>query len=490
MAAFVVVFPYFPALNSPNENVRVWAARAIAAHGTLAIDAVEREWGEVGDRAAHGGRRYSGKAPGTSLLGVPVLVAQAAAWRALGLGAPTPRATTRALRLFAVALPLALFFLWFGRAAARATGSPAARDLLTLGLGLGTLMYPMGVLFVGHALAAAAGFGAFLLVRGARDADSPARSLALAGGLAGLAVLLEYQALLVAIAVAGYALFAHGRRSLAFFLGALPAAGALLAYHAAAFGSPFAFPYAFVDDPAYRLAGHGAGFFGLGAPRAAVAAKLLGATDVGLFAWSPFLLLGAAGAALALLRGPRAEAAVVLGVVAALVALVSGMANWRAGWCAGGPRYLTAATPFLAWGVVLGWKTLHDRIAARAALVAGLAAAIVLCGIAGAHFPHYPPQFASPVFDVSLRLLGEGLAADGLGRALGLPGAAAMAPAGAALAGALALAFAALRGRRAALAAAIFGAAALLWLSARAGGATAAGDDALAFLRLVWFSPR
>ncbi len=44
-AAYLFVFPYFAALNNPNENVRVWATRAIAHHGTFAIDPVMRRVG-------------------------------------------------------------------------------------------------------------------------------------------------------------------------------------------------------------------------------------------------------------------------------------------------------------------------------------------------------------------------------------------------------------------------------------------------------------
>ncbi len=55
--AYLVVFPYFERLGTPNESVRVWATRAIVAHGTFAIDAVEREWGPVQDRARVGDRR-------------------------------------------------------------------------------------------------------------------------------------------------------------------------------------------------------------------------------------------------------------------------------------------------------------------------------------------------------------------------------------------------------------------------------------------------
>src|SRR4051812_24204488 len=99
--AYVFVFPYFERLNNPNENVRVWTTRAIVAHGTVGIDQVEKEWGEVSDRAAFGGRRFSSKAPGTSLLGVPVLFVETKLFHLFGAGDPSKRATTWALRVFA-----------------------------------------------------------------------------------------------------------------------------------------------------------------------------------------------------------------------------------------------------------------------------------------------------------------------------------------------------------------------------------------------------
>src|SRR5206468_347395 len=112
------------------------------------------------------------------------------------------------------------------------TASPLARDLLIVALGLGTLLYPYGVIFVGHGLAAAAAFGGYMvLARGQRRAD-----LAWAGFLAGWAVMFEYQAVLVALALAAYALHRHRARVVAFLLGALPPAAALAVYHTALFG--------------------------------------------------------------------------------------------------------------------------------------------------------------------------------------------------------------------------------------------------------------
>jgi hypothetical protein len=457
--AYIVVFPYYPAINNPNENVRVYAARALAEHGTFAIDRVIAEWGDVGDRAAAGGNRYSSKAPGTSLVGAPIHFVHARARALLGLPPPSRAAVTWALRVFGVAIPLALFLLWFSRRVEAESGSPFARDLLTVGLGLGTLLYPTGVLFVGHALAAALLFGGFALARGgggggrgAEPAPPPEpRRLAVAGLLAGLAVAFEYQTLVGAVVVAVYAAAVHRRRVWLFAAGAAVPALLLGAYHAALFGRPWSLPYAHLDDPAFQYAHHGTGFLGFGRPVAAVILQALVSLDYGLFVFSPFLALGLGVALAETVRRGRAEQAAALAVTAVLIVFLSGLANWRGGWCAGGPRYIAPVAVFLTWPLALAWR---DAFAARPRLrlgfettVAGLViAGVVLCGLSGAVFPHYPLQFDNPVFDLTVRLVREGVSVPGLGRALGLSGAATLLPFAAAAVAATALA---LRGARA-----------------------------------------
>jgi hypothetical protein len=423
-AAYVLVFPYFGKLNNPNENVRVWLTRAIVAHGTLAIDPVEREWGEVSDRAAFGGHHYSGKAPGTSLLGVPVLAV------ANALGTPSVRATTWLLRVFTVAVPLALFLFFFGRQVERETGSAAARDLLVVALGLGTMMYPYGLLFVGHAQSAALLFGGWLLAR------EPRRGALIAGGaLAALAVLFEYQALFATAAVAIYAALRHRRAAGWFFLGALGPALLLGAYHTAIFGRPWETALGHADDPVFRMY-HQQGFlFSMGVPRPAVVVKALFAPDNGLFVYSPFLVAGLAAV------DRRADGLLIAAVTAVMLLFLSGLANWRGGWCAAGPRYIATVVPFVTFGIALGWRRIwQPRPLALAALAGAVTAAVVLCVLAGAHFPHYPLQLGNPVFQLTLPFIGRGLVPYSLGQALGLPGALSYLPLAVVVLGALGLA--------------------------------------------------
>jgi hypothetical protein len=430
-AAYLLVFPYFGKLNNPNENVRVWLTRAIVAHGTLAIDPVEREWGEVSDRAVFAGHHYSGKAPGTSLLGVPVLLVASA------LGTPSPRATTWLLRVFTVALPLAVFLFFFGRQVERETGSAAARDLLVVALGLGTMMYPYGLLFVGHAQSAALLFGGYLFLRG-----EARRGALLAGGaLAALAVVFEYQALFAVAAVAVYAAVRHRWQAGWFFLGALGPALLLGGYHTAIFGRPWETALGHADDPVFQLY-HQQGFlFSMGVPRPAVLVKALFAPDNGLFVYSPFLVAGLAAVAAAPAEDRRADGVLVAAVTAVMLLFLCGLANWRGGWCAGGPRYIATVVPFLTFGVALAWRRIwQPRPLALAALGGAVAASVVLCVLAGAHFPHYPLQLDNPVFELTLPSIAGGHVPYSLGWALGLPGALSYLPLALVVLGALGLA--------------------------------------------------
>ena len=138
-------------------------------------------------------------------------------------------------------------------------------------------------MFVGHALAAAAAFGAFILLDDARDEDAPPEALmarmAAAGLLAGLTVLFEYQALLVSVALAVYAAVRYRRRLpavAAFIAGALPPAFALGAYHTALFGRPWRFPYAYIENPGFaRTDAPARAFIGLSLPHLVGVSELL-----------------------------------------------------------------------------------------------------------------------------------------------------------------------------------------------------------------------
>jgi len=496
--AYLALAPYFPRINNPNENVRVWMTRAIVEDGTLNIDAPVRAWGFVDDKAASGGHLYSSKAPGTSFLGVPVLWAQTRLWHAAGWPSPSPRAATLALRFLSVMPCLMLFLFAFARWVERRTGDPAARDLLVTALGLGSIVYPYGVLFVGHAQGASAAFGAFMALTwddGGPDHRAPPRRLVLAGALAGAAVLFEYQLLLVALVLAGFVAWRHRAGFRWFALGALPMALALGAYHTALFGRPWTFPYGHLENQTYAHVDHGSGFFGLSRPHAAALGSSLFSISYGLFAFSPFLLLGLAGAAYR--AGQRqADGLICLLVSGVLALFLAGMTHWRAGWCVG-PRYIAGVAPFLAAGIALAWRDVHRRRLAgalRVTLGALVVVSVFLNGLSAATYPHYPEVFDNPVFDLTLPLWRDGYVPGGLGHALGLPGAFALVPVAALWAAALGIAVGttadgARRGLARAGASALLGVLLLLALSRYGRGPSAAEAHATAVVRSSWDPP-
>jgi hypothetical protein len=232
--------------------------------------------------------------------------------------------------------------------------------------------------------------------------------------------------------LASYVLLVHRRRASYFFLGALGPALALGLYHTHLFGRPWTLPYAQLDDPGYQLFHHGQGFLGVGRPRMRALGSSLFNADYGLFVFSPFLAGGAAAALWGFVRRKHRDHGIILAVSAVLLVLLAGMANWRAGWCAGGPRYIAAAVPFLAFALALAWKdVLEPRAWLRAVLTALVLVSVFLCLLAGAIFPHFPLQFDNPIFDLVIPLVREGRAPYSLGTLFGLSGAASLAPLGA-----------------------------------------------------------
>jgi hypothetical protein len=506
-AAYLIVSPYFEAINNPNENVRVWATRAIVEHRVLNIDAVMREWGYVNDKAKNAHHVYSSKAPGVSFFGVPVLFAETELRKLWGWPAPGKREATFWLRLWAVKLPMLGFFWLFARYVERKTRSGLARDLLLVALGLGTMLYPYGGMFVGHALAAAAAFSAFILLddprvdrlapRGAQETEEARRSwrrVAAAGFLAALAVTLEYQAILVALALAVYLMVRHRRAIWPFAVGALAPAIALGAYHTALFGRPWTLPYANIENPVFAQTAHKAGFDGLSLPHLEAFPAFLISPAYGLFAFSPVLILGLAGAIFLVARGPRREAVLTLAIAASMFLFIAGMSNWRAGWCVG-PRYIATVAPFLLLPLVQLWPRLAKQTSATAAIVGLTVPSVLLNVVSGALYPHYPEQFDNPVFDLAFPLVGAGYTPYGLGWSLGLRGIWAMAPLALVVLAALALVAAGddPRPRRAAahlaLAIAIAGCF-LLPLSAYGRAPRAEEARAAATVRAMWDPPR
>jgi hypothetical protein len=434
---YLYAFPYFDKLRSANEMPRILMTQEIVDHHVFYVDHRVGEMASLADLSrGPDGHLYPNKAPGPSLLAVPLYaLCKALGWRSL-------RACTWAFRVGAVTLPALLFlpaFYWLTRRfavtgtrarspnPAGTTGEPARRTALAA-YAVASPALPYGVLFFSHQLAAVCAGAAFVaavaLVRG--ETRHPEDAAAATGLFAALAVAMDYQAALASAAVGVYALVRSRQRVRAALLmvaGSLPAVAVLASYHALCFGSPLKTGYAYSFDTVTRQ-----GFMGIVGPSATSTISTLFLPANGLLVLAPWVLLALVGA-VAVFASPAArarvgaEALVALVVFVTYLVFVSSLAPYmaRGGWCVG-PRYLTTCLPFVGWLAAAGFDAADRRrwtsVLAQALVVAG--AVVYLVAITT--YPHWPDALANPLYELAFRLLYRGYAVHSLGTALGLRG--------------------------------------------------------------------
>jgi len=354
--------------NSISRYDMVWAL----AHGTAIIDPNAANTIDV---SFYHGHYYSPRSVGLSLLAVPVLLVVRLAETVLGrqnflllaaqlvpAGMGHERLTIEiAVFNLICVVPAALaavlvFHRFVLRLRPALRGAPAL--FVTGAFALGTLFFPFATVFFSHALGAALLFIAFYLLYRARASSHAALLVLVAGLCAGLGVLTEYPAALLAALLAGYLwLTASGQRLqlLALFgAGALPAVLALGWYDWLAFGNPFHVSYEYVA--VNQLAGQHSGLFGITFPRLSGYAQTL-LWPRGLLVESPFLIFVPLGLYRWLRAGARPSPEALLCVAACVVypSLVASYFLPMAGENLPGPRLLVPVLPFaclaLAWVV-------------------------------------------------------------------------------------------------------------------------------------------
>ncbi len=350
--------------SGPNQAAHYALVRALA-DGTAEIDPRETI-----DASYVDGRYYAAKAPGLALFTLP--------WygllRAVGLqdGAPASASDYRhrvwELALVGSVLPFAVLLVLVLATAERLVPGFGAPTAILLGSGM--LLLPFATLFFDHALGAALGYAAFAALLLARGSPGPGR-LALAGLLAGLAIVVEFPLALVALLVGGYA--SRGarpaRRLAAYGAGLLVGVVPLLAYNTWAFGSPVKLSYtnaleAEVGSGAPVVGANDEGFYGVGFPDPRAALSLL-LSEKGLAIVTPLALVALAGLPLLWRAGRRAEA-LVCAAVPALFLAYNAAYYLPFGGQGPGPRFLVAALPFLG-------LPLAHALRARPLVIAGIA---------------------------------------------------------------------------------------------------------------------
>jgi hypothetical protein len=436
---------FFPRWAEWNQNSRMDLTMAIVEQGTLRIDDY---YENTGDYAVYGGHIYTDKAPGTSLLGVPVYWVFSRLARTPPLDALLQRASSSpaladtlseegsgvlAQKVYlAAALYVTTFFTvslssaWLGvliyRFMGRLLCSEAARAVLALAYGLATIVFPYSTAFYGYQIAAAWLFAAFFLLYRIRQRETSSHWLWAVGAMLGLAVLVEFQSLVLVAILALYALYSLERKweIVKLGLGGVPFAVVLGWYNATAFGSPF--------TSSYRYLGRfpeisSTGFLGFSWPKWEALWGVTFSPFRGLFILSPFLLLVLPGL-WRLVRSPkwRVEGWLWSGLLVAQLLLVSCWYDWLGGFAIG-PRNLLNVMPFFVVPIAACIQAWQDRPWWRSFAWGLTALSFVLVWIASVSGQEFAPYAATNPFPLVDFFWPKFLAGDitrNIGMALGL----------------------------------------------------------------------
>ncbi len=402
-------YGFFRQVPAWNEYSRYDLVRALVEDGTTRID---RYHENTGDKAFYGGHYYSDKAPGTALIGVPVYLLLTASFNLAGAGTPDPLTAVQALAFVESGIFTVLLVLLLLRFLRPAVGERWAL-VVSLGYGLGSIAFPFATMFFGHAASAFFLFAAFYVLWRAKTVEGRRWWPALAGFLAGWAVLVELSAMLGVLVLLVYALDvtrSAGRWSSRVSLrapalmvaGAAIPAAMLLSYNWVSFGGPLSLGYANLASGGFAE-GMSQGLLGVTWPKGEALVDLL-VGPRGLLRLAPWFLLAPVGLLAARRTDLRREVLVCGAIVIAYLVFNAGYYLPFGGWTPG-PRFLSPALPFAAVLVALAPAALRQLIALLIVI------AVILAFVATATMPNAPEMYRDPLYDLWLpRLLDQDLA--------------------------------------------------------------------------------
>jgi hypothetical protein len=362
-------------LTSPNTVTRLgFVFSALNLHSP-AIDAFANL---TIDKAIFAGHVYMDKAPGLSLMALPVVAGAEVVARLAGMGiCPIVDGHISAFYVISCFASVIFTTALFGAAAAsvlyllarRGGGSPSASLFASLGFALCTPAFGWATTFFSHDLAGSClfiGFAAMVVASEKREpARGDARLAALSGLLLSWSVVVEFTSGAAVLVIACVGLWRlrllRGAVQLrlltaalvAGLIGLLPLAW----YNHWAFGAVTHLGYSDVVG----FDGMRQGFFGISLPRPDVVMALLVGTRRGLLWVAPLIALAPLAWAASFRRLPI-EIACMLAVIPICYLLInSGYAYWDGGSSIG-PRHITPALPFICLAMAPLWDGAKRRL--------------------------------------------------------------------------------------------------------------------------------
>ncbi|MGH7915827.1 MAG: PA14 domain-containing protein [Candidatus Binataceae bacterium] len=392
-------FAYFYQGADQSTAARFDLMRSILERHTLWIDGYAGY--NTADIVHVAGHYYSVKAPGGSFSGLiqwaifstilfPLSHSRPALYWALA---------TWLTIIFSTSLLVALMTVVMYRFALALGADDGRAAALALILAFATIVFPYATEMTGEPIAAACGFTAFYLLATHEQRPEAGRAM-IAGALAGWTVLCDFPSIIIALALAVYALFRLGRSRhiAAFAAGAAAIAVVLLAYNQAAFGNSL-----FLSYQAYRLPGNtqfpeqAAGFVGLTYPKLWILRKILIDPQRGLLYCNPELVLVIPALIYFAMRGKyRAEFAVTAFVIVAFILFNASFGQSIVSWGGGiatGPRQIVASIPFIVLALAFLPRRWNWPLAALALL--GVFAMLMATSVE----PHFPYEYENPLRD-------------------------------------------------------------------------------------------
>ena len=374
---------------NPNNATRMFAAISLVEDHDATID----DYAALTiDKAQFGGHTYMDKAPGMTLMAVPIVAAVNAFTGTdarqerrlipvLGAGGlMRPRVRLAAALTSALFTAIAATML-FG-VTIELTGSAGAGLFAALAYAFGTPIWGWSTTIFGHAAAAALLLIATIAVWRGTYEERPGGGQALIAGLAlGWAIVVEYQAALSGVAIGLWALWRLWRYPAATRTRpiAIAAAGALVAlvplavYNWIAFGTLFKLGY----EGVVGFAGMHQGLFGLTYPKPEIVGQILAGAEKGLIWVAPILVVAPIGLGLMIARRATRDLGIVAAAVAVIVVLINASYVYWDGGSSTGPRLSVPAIGFLALGLGPLWMWCR-HVALRAGLAVLLAFSMAL----------------------------------------------------------------------------------------------------------------
>jgi hypothetical protein len=390
---FFIIYSLFVHWIGWNENSRFDLVRAIVDEKRFKIDSF---FNNTGDRSLFQGHYYSDKAPGSSFLAVPTY----ATWNFIynnfvskdfkKINSGTSdyfTLTENIVHEFTFFWPLDPGFLFYSsmilvtvftsslfgaltvvliyKFSNYFTKSESKKIALAMMAGFGTLLFPSSLIFMEGSVSAFFAFASFyFLFKAKLEKTKNVKFFLLSGLLAGFGVVVNELVLIVALTNLVYVLLTRKEMLKFYIIGAAIGVMPLLAYNYTIFHTmtqypkifaPFVLPRWALDTKVWgELGTSGIKFLN---PYAIL--KLLFYPEVGLFVFSPILLLSLIGL-FYLYKKFRTETTLILLILITNVIVISSFWGWDGGVSIG-PRNLAISIPFLVLPLIEIFNLLDKR---------------------------------------------------------------------------------------------------------------------------------